>query len=287
MLAIFRRDLRAYAVTMTGWVFVAFVLVFMGIYVMVYNLNGGYGNFEYVLSEMTIVYLIGVPVLTMRCFAEERRSHTDQLLYALPLSSARIVAGKYLAMLCVLAVPLAVSCAVPLVLAQLGDVYLPTAYLAIGAFFLLGAALTAIGMFASSLCESQVTAAVTCFALLLVNYLLASLAAYVPSGVGSAALLVVVLAMLAFVGLTSLTRNGIFSAAVSLAITVSFVVAVVIDSSLVEGLVPDLLSGLSLFDAYSSFVNGILDLGAVALYLAYIAVFVFLTIHSFDIRRWR
>ena len=123
MLAIFRRDLHAYAVTMTGRVFVAFILVFMGIYVMVYNLNGGYGNFEYVLSELTIVYLVGVPVLTMRCFAEERRSHTDQLLYALPLSSAKIVVGKYLAMLCVLAVPLVASCAVPLILAQLGEVY--------------------------------------------------------------------------------------------------------------------------------------------------------------------
>lgn len=287
MLAIFRRDLHAYAVTMTGWVFVAFILVFMGIYVMVYNLNGGYGNFEYVLSELTIVYLVGIPVLTMRCFAEERRSHTDQLLYALPLSSAKIVVGKYLAMLCVLAVPLVASCAVPLILAQLGEVYLPGAYLAIGAFFLLGAALTAVGMFASSLCESQVTAAVACFALLLVDYLLTTLAGYVPSGVGSAALLVVILAILAFAGLSALTQNGIFAAAVALIIVGVFAVTAVVDSSLVEGLVPDLLAGLSLFDCYASFVNGILDLGAVSLYLACIAVFVFLTIHAFDIRRWR
>lgn len=286
MLAIFRRDLKAYAVTMTGWVFIAFNLVFMGIYVMAYNLNGGYGNFEYVLSELAIVYLIGVPVLTMRSFAEERRSHTDQLLYALPLSSAKIVVGKYLAMLVVLAAPLAVSCPIPLILAQLGDVYLPTAYLAIGAFFLLGAALTAIGMFASSLCESQVTAAVACFALLLVNYLLTSLAGYIPSGAGSAAILVMILAALSFIGLSALTRNGVFAIAVSLAIVIAFVVVMVVDSSMIEGLVPDLLSGLSLFDRFSSFINGILDLGAIAFFLACIAVFVFLTIHAFEIRRW-
>lgn len=287
MLAICRRDLRAYAVTMTGWAFVAFVLVFMGIYIMVYNLNGSYGNFEYVLSELTVVYLIGIPVLTMRCFAEERHAHTDQLLYALPLSSAKIVLGKYLAMICVLAVPTAVACTVPLVLAQLGDVYLPTAYLAIGAFFLLGAALTAIGMFASSLCESQVTAAVTCFTLLLINYLLTSLAGFVPSGVGAAAVLVIILAALAAAGLSALTGSQILSAAVAVLLVGAFAFVALTNPSAVEGLVPDLLSGLSLFDRYSTFVNGILDVGAVVFYLSCIAVFAFLTVHSFEIRRWR
>lgn len=140
MNAILLRDLRSYAATMTGWVFVAFILVFMGIFTMTYNLTGGYGNFEYVLSELKIVYLVGVPVLTMRSFAEERRSHTDQLLYALPLSSGSIVVGKHLAMLAVLSVPLVAARLVPPVPATFGDVYLPTAYLAIGAFFLMGAA---------------------------------------------------------------------------------------------------------------------------------------------------
>lgn len=138
MLAIYGRDLRSYAVTMTGWVFVAVILIFMGLYTMSYNLTGGYENFEYVLAELKIVYLVAVPILTMRSFAEERHAKTDQLLYALPLSSTKIVVGKYLAMVSVLAVPLVFACLIPPMLAQFGEVYLPTAHASIAAFFLMG-----------------------------------------------------------------------------------------------------------------------------------------------------
>lgn len=286
MLAIFRRDLRSYAVTMTGWVFVAFILIFMGIYTMTYNLTGGYGNFEYVLAELKIVYLLAVPVLTMRCIAEERRSHTDQLLYALPLTSAKIVVGKYLALLVVLAVPLVLACAVPPALASFGDVYLPTAYLSIGAFFLMGAALTAIGMFISSLCESQVTAAASCFAVLLVNYFLTTLASYIPSDAVTAALVLTVLIVLAACGLTALTKNGVFSFGLAAVAEVALIVVAVVDSTALEGLIGTILSDLSLFARFDTFINGIVDLPSVVFYLAVSCVFVFLTVHSFDSRRW-
>ena len=286
MLAIFRRDLQSFAVTMTGWVFVAFMLVFIGIYMMVYNLNYGYGNFEYVLTSLTFVYLIAVPLLTMRCFAEERRQGTDQLLYALPLSSGKIVLGKYLAMLVVLAVPLLVSCCYPLMLAQFGDVYLPTAYASILGFFFLGAGLTAIGMFASSLCESQVTAAVACFAILLVDYFLTSLASFMPSGTFGTVCVLTVLIVLCVVGLMALTKNGVFSVAVGAAAEIALVAVGIFNGSALEGLVPDILSGLSLFDRYNSFVNGVFDLTAIVFYLAVCVSFSFLTVNAFDARRW-
>lgn len=286
MLAVFKRDLLSYIVTMTGWVFIAFVLVFIGIYSTFYNLNYGYGNFEYVLSALTMIYLLAVPILTMRCFAEERRQGTDRLLYALPVSSGKIVLGKYLAMLAVLAVPLLVSCLYPLILSMFGDVYLPTAYAGIFAFFLLGAALSAIGMFASSLCESQVTSAVVCFALLLADYFVASLASIVPSGTSTAILTLTILIVLAVFVLVALTKNGIFSVAVGVVAEIALVVVALVDGSALEGVVPDLLSGLSLFDRFSPFVNGIFDLTSVTFYLACIAVFVFLTVNSFEARRW-
>lgn len=286
MLAVFKRDLLSYIVTMTGWVFIAFVLVFIGIYSTFYNLNYGYGNFEYVLSALTMIYLLAVPILTMRCFAEERRQGTDRLLYALPVSSGKIVLGKYLAMLVVLAVPLLVSCLYPLILSMFGDVYLPTAYAGIFAFFLLGAALSAIGMFASSLCESQVTSAVVCFALLLADYFVASLASIVPSGTSTAILTLTILIVLAVFVLVALTKNGIFSVAVGVVAEIALIVVALVDGSALEGVVPDLLSGLSLFDRFSPFVNGIFDLTSVTFYLACIAVFVFLTVNSFEARRW-
>lgn len=286
MLAVLKRDLLSYIVTMTGWVFIAFILVFIGIYSTFYNLSYGYGNFEYVLSALTTVYLLAVPILTMRCFAEERRQGTDQLLYALPLSSGKIVLGKYLAMLAVLAVPLAVSCVYPLVLALFGNVYLPTAYAAIFAFFLLGAALTAIGMFASSLCESQVTAAVACFALLLVDYFLTSLASLIPSDTATAVIVLTVLIVLATLLLIALTKNGIFAVAVGGAAEVVLIAVAALNGSALEGVVPEVLAGLSLFDRFTPFVNGIFDLTSVVFYLAVAVSFAFLTVNSFERRRW-
>ena len=66
---------------------------------MAYNLTGAYPNFEYVLQSMSIIFLIAIPILTMRVIAEERRQKTDQLLYALPIGMTRVVLGKYLAMI--------------------------------------------------------------------------------------------------------------------------------------------------------------------------------------------
>lgn len=238
------------------------------------------------LSGLTFVYLIAVPILTMRCFAEERRQGTDQLLYSLPLSSTKIALGKYAAMLAVLAMPLAVACTYPLVLSLFGSIYLPTAYASIFAFFLLGAALTAVGMFASSLCESQVTAAVVCFGMILVDYFLTTLASYVPSDTASAVVVFTIAILLTVIGLTALTKNGVFSVIVGAIAEAALLAVAAFNGSALEGLVPDVLSDLSLFDRFSSFVNGVFDLTTCTFYLAVCFVFVFLAMHSFEKRRW-
>lgn len=94
MTAIYQRELRSYFHGMTGYVFIAFLLLFSGIYTMFYNLSSGYPNFEYVLQAMTIIFLIAIPILTMRVIAEERRQKTDQLLYTLPVGMIPGGAGQ-------------------------------------------------------------------------------------------------------------------------------------------------------------------------------------------------
>ena len=130
---------------MTGAIFAGFVLLLAGIYMVVYNLMGLYPYFEVILSNVAFIYMFAVPVLTMRSIAEEKHSRTDQLLYSLPMSVSSIVLAKYLAMVTVLAVPCAVMCLYPLILASFGTVYFTTAYASLLAFFLLGSALIAIG----------------------------------------------------------------------------------------------------------------------------------------------
>lgn len=159
MKAIFRRELSSYFTGLSGYVFGAFLLLFAGIYTMAYNIRAAVSNFEYVLSSMSFIFLVIVPILTMRVFAEEKRQKTDQLLYSLPLTMTEVVMGKYLAMLVMFLIPLCIIGIYPAVLSHFGKVNLAAAYGALVGFFFLGAALLAVGAFISSVTDSQGVAA--------------------------------------------------------------------------------------------------------------------------------
>ena len=73
MTAVFKHELRSYFHSLTAYVFGAFLLAFIGIGAMLYNLQAAVSNFEYVLSFASLVFVVIVPVLTMRVLAEERR----------------------------------------------------------------------------------------------------------------------------------------------------------------------------------------------------------------------
>ena len=155
MIAVWKHELRNYFHSLTAYVFGAFLLAVVGLGAMFYNLQAAVSNFEFVLSFSSLVFVVIVPILTMRVIAEERRQKTDQLLYSLPISTTQVVLGKYLALLVVYLIPLCVISLYPLIFAQFGDVYLPTSYGSIFAFFLMGAALLAAGVFISSLTDNQ------------------------------------------------------------------------------------------------------------------------------------
>ena len=93
MAAIFKRELKSYYTGLTGYVIAAVLLGFTGMYTVTLNLTYGYPNFEYVLDSMTLVYIVLIPLLTMRLIAGERRQKTDTLLYSLPLTSGDVVGG--------------------------------------------------------------------------------------------------------------------------------------------------------------------------------------------------
>ncbi len=181
MIAVFQKELHSYFKGMMGYLFTAFVLVFAGIFTMAYNLSGYYANFEYVLDAISFIYLIAVPIITMRSVAEEKKSKTDQLLYSLPISMTGVIVGKFLAMLAVLAVPVAVMALYPLILSQFGAVQFSAAYGALIGFFALGACLLSIGLFISSLTDSQVSAAVITLVTMLLLYFGSALASFVST----------------------------------------------------------------------------------------------------------
>ena len=120
MLAIYKRELKSYFQSMVGCVFVAFLVAFTGIYFMAYNMTMGYPYFSYTLSGSLIVFLVGIPLITMRSFSEERKNKTDQMLLTAPVSLGKIVAGKYLAMATVIAIPNVIFCIFPLIIKAQG-----------------------------------------------------------------------------------------------------------------------------------------------------------------------
>lgn len=117
MKAVFKHELSNYFHSLTAYIFGAFLLVFVGIGAMIYNIQQAVANFEYVLSFVSLVFVVLIPVLTMRVIAEERKQKTDQLLYSLPITTTQIVVGKYLAMLVVFLVPLCMIGIYPMVFA--------------------------------------------------------------------------------------------------------------------------------------------------------------------------
>lgn len=171
MKAIYKREVSSYFNSMIGWIFVAVLTVFIGIYFFAYNLFQGYPYFSLSLGSSLFIFMVVVPILTMRSMADERHTKTDQLLLTAPVSVTAVVLGKYFAMLTVFAVPVAIACLCPLIIALNGTAFLLADYGAILAFFLLGAVEIAVGMLISSLTESQIIAAVGTFGLLLLLYL--------------------------------------------------------------------------------------------------------------------
>lgn len=286
MTAVYKRELKAYFSGAMGFVFIAFCMVVVGIYASIISFGSGYPNFEYVLSSSTFVFLLLIPILTMRSFAEERRQKIDQLLFSLPLRSTAVVMGKYLAMLTVLAVPICFFCVYPLVFSLYGQVSYASAYASILAFFLLGCALISIGMFVSSITENQLVAALLSFAVLLLSYLMTALASFLSSSAYTSMLAFIFIAVIVAVVIYIMTRNVILSVALGVVLS-SIPVAVRLASpTAMEGAFQKMMRTLSLFDRMSSFTGGILDLEAIVYYLSVCVLFVFLTVQSIEKRRW-
>ena len=181
MFAVLKREFRSYFQNVIGWLFVAALMALFGLYFYVYNLRQGYPYLYYTLSAITIIFMIAVPILTMRSFAEDRKNKTDQLMLTAPVPVAKVVLGKYLAMLAVFTVDIAVFCVTPLILRAFGTIPMGESYIAILAFWLYGAASIAVGMFISALTESQVIAAVLTFVVLFISYMMQSLTGLISS----------------------------------------------------------------------------------------------------------
>lgn len=286
MTAVFKHELSNYFHSMTAYIFGAFLLAFVGIGAMIYNIQQAVANFEYVLSFVSLVFVVIIPVLTMRVIAEDRKQKTDQLLYSLPITTTQVVIGKYLALLVIYLIPLCIVAVYPLLFARYGEVYLLTSYGSIGAFFIMGAALIAVGTFLSSLTENQGFAAGIAIAVFLLNYYSVSLAQHISAtAFGSAAALCVLSCLLGLL-VRYLTKNEHLAYGTAIVLIAAVGITYFANSAVFEGLLPDIMKKLSLFERFYTFVSGVFDLTAIVYYVSVITFFLFLAVQSLEKRRY-
>lgn len=287
MLAIYKRELKSYFHSMTGCVFIAFLVMFTGIYFMAYNLNAGYPYFSYTLSGSLIVFLVGIPLLTMRSFSEERKTKTDQLLLTAPVSLTKVVLGKYFAMVTVLAVPNVIFCLFPLLIKLQGTAYLLVDYSSIAVFFLLGCVYLAIWMFMSSLTESQIIAFISTFGILLLLYLWDGILSFLPGSALSGMIGILLILTLIVVYIYHMTKNWMLAAGIEAVGIAAALIVYFVKSSLYENLLTKLLGRLALADVFMNISSSnIVDVSGLLLYVSILIIFVFLTIQTIQKRRW-
>ena len=289
MKAIYKRELKSYFGGMIAYIVIALIIAFVGFVASVVNLTAGYPNFEYALCEpySILAVIIALSLLTMKCFADEKREKTDQLLYSLPLKMSDIVMGKYLAMLTVYLIPVGVMCMWPIILSMFGDVNMLQSYSTIFAQLLLGACLIAVGMFLSSLTESQVIAAVMTIGTFLAMYFMPTIASTFLPETAKATLICIflVIAVLALI-MYSLTGNMYVAIGTGFCLEAINVTVYFVKPGVYDGAFPDILNELSVFNRLTPFANGTFDITAIVYFLTISGVFVFLTIQSLEKKRY-
>ena len=286
MTAVYKKEVKGLLTSMIGYVFIAFLLVVAGIYFTAYNLQGMYPQFAYALQGVEFVFLIAVPVLTMRMLAEERRQKTDQLLLTSPISVTEIVLGKYLSLVTIYLIAVAVLALYPLVLSQFGTIFYGETYVAILGFFLMGCSFLAIGLYLSSVTESQVISAVLTFLILFVCYVIDGIATFFPETADGSFYMILVLIAAIACALYMMAGNIWVAGGTGLAAGAAAVILYVTNESVYEGLIQKMLDVFDLSGHFTEFVSGILDINSVVYYVTVSGVFLFLTVQSIQKRRW-
>lgn len=286
MKAIYKKEVKSYLTSMIGYVFIFFILLLEGIYFTAYNLQNAYPLFGTTLSAVTFIFLILVPVLTMKTIAEERKQKTDQLLLTAPVSVSEIVLGKFLAVATVYAIQVLIICLYPMIMGKYGTVSYAMAYTAVLGFALLGFAQIAVGVFWSSVTENPVIAAVVTFIVLFVCYMITGIGSLIPDSSMASLACYMLLVLLAAVWIYHMIRNLWIAAVIGIAGEAALAITYVVKSTLFEGSIQKFLSVFDITSHFDNFTNGILDLQGVVYFLSVIIIFLVLTVQTITKRRW-
>ena len=286
MIAIYKKELRAYFNSMIGWMFLAFFFLGVGFYHAMINLLQGYGLLTYALTSVVIIIILIFPIFTMRIMAEETRQKTDQLLYTAPVSIVQIVLGKFLAMATIFAIGVAVVGLYPLSMIPYGDVVFVQEYVSLLGFFLMGCVYLAIGLFISSLMSSQILAAVLSIFVFLFSFFAGSIAELFAADNQTALKFMIVLWLVVALIIYMLIKNFFAAAVIWLVGEGILLLVYKLKSELFDGLIDKIFGSLSITDHYNNFSYGILSVADVVYFVTVTALFLFFTVQVINKKRW-
>jgi ABC-2 type transport system permease protein len=286
MLAIFKKEMKTYFLTPSGWIFLAVFLLISGILYSIQLVFPGNSQYSMFLSGLLIIYILVVPLLTMKVFTDEKRFGTDQLILTGPSNLRGIVFGKFLAAYTLFLITIAVTFIYPLLLSFHGKLEWPMIFGTYTGFILLGSAFIAIGVFISQLTESVAGAAILTFCAIIITFIIDFMQQYMPATELSGLVWAGILAALPLFWLYSMGKNLIVTGAAALILTAVILLLWFLDRDIFIGLIGKSMGWLSLTRRFGSFSMGILGLDAVLYYLSFTGFFLFLTVQGLEKRRW-
>lgn len=175
MLAVLKKELKTYFLSPIGYVFIGLFLLMASLFFYLDVVSYGITNFENMFYSLATILTFITPILTMRMFAEERKEGTDQLLFTSPRSITSIVLGKFFAAVVVLIIAELLTLIYFAILKFFGSPNLLTSAVTLLGFLLLGMAYISFGMFASSITENQVIAAILTIGFFILTWFLPSI----------------------------------------------------------------------------------------------------------------
>jgi len=287
MIAIYKKEMLAYFTHMMGYVFLAFMLLIVGIWFVAANVMNLDANFHMALANTTFFFFMLIPVLTMRIFSEEARQKTDQLLFTSPLSVVQIVVGKFLAATTLFVLATGITVVLPVILNNYAS--LPVSHIVgtyIG-FLLVGAACISVGVFVSVLTDNQIIAAVITVASIFVMFIMNVIAMSMPTGT-FASFMFVLFVILAVIAIWYNATRKIIATIIFAVIAFAIAGGLYLMNNLIyDGIIVRVLLWFSIFARFDNFSQGVLNVSDIVYYVSFSVLFVYLTVNVIEKRRWR
>lgn len=286
MVSIFKKELKTYFNTITGYGFLGFFVLITGYFFVSQNIVSASSNYNDTLAGSMIMFLILIPVITMRLFAEETRQKTDQLLFSAPVTVPDIVGGKFLAAVLLFLMGMLITFIFPLTLSRFGDIDWGMTIVGLLGYFMMGTCLISVGLFISVLTDNQIVAAAATFAAVFLLLMMDNISSSAPVTAAASlifiAVVILCIALIIYNSTKNLPAAGIFA-------LLCFVVTgglYLFKPNLFDGVIVSALGWFSVLNRFENFYMGIISISDVVYYITFSLAFLYITVNVIEKRRW-